>query len=104
LDEPFLGLDAAGRNDVAILLGSVVRDGLRLVLITRPEMIPDWVTHVLKMDRLRAAWQGRRDELSFSVTGLTEASYRSDHRTTPRQRRLRRPADPSQRHVDRPHR
>ncbi|HTK76924.1 MAG TPA: ATP-binding cassette domain-containing protein, partial [Gemmataceae bacterium] len=76
LDEPFLGLDAAGRSDVAILLGSLVRDGLRLVLITRPEMIPDWVTHVLKMDRLRAAWQGRRDELSFSVAGLCEAGSR----------------------------
>src|SRR5262249_10790924 len=47
LDEPFLGLDAEGREDVAAVLGGLVRERLRLVLITRPEMIPDWVTHIL---------------------------------------------------------
>jgi molybdate transport system ATP-binding protein len=63
LDEPFLGLDATGREDVAALLGNLVREGLRLVLIiTRPETMPDWVTHVLVMDRLTAAWRGRRLE------------------------------------------
>src|SRR5439155_16913243 len=60
LDEPFLGLDAAGRADVADLLGGLIHGGLHLILITRPDSLPSWVTHVLAMDRLAARWQGRR--------------------------------------------
>src|SRR5262245_22025050 len=52
LDEPFMGLDSAGRDKVAELLGGLVRQGLRVLLITRPDAIPEWVTHVLEMDRL----------------------------------------------------
>src|SRR5437764_9012584 len=33
LDEPFMGLDAAGRGEVAEFLGALIRDGLRIVLI-----------------------------------------------------------------------
>ena len=66
LDEPFLGLDVAGREDVAALLGNLLRGGLRVVLIMRPDIIPEWVTHVLVMDRLTAAWQGRRDRFLSS--------------------------------------
>ena len=60
LDEPFMGLDPAGRDHVAALLGSLVRQGLRILLITRPDAIPEWVTHVLTMDALTAHWQGLR--------------------------------------------
>lgn len=49
LDDPFLGLDAAGRADVAEFLGRLVKDGLRLVLICAPEAVPDWVTHRLDL-------------------------------------------------------
>jgi molybdate transport system ATP-binding protein len=48
LDDPFLGLDAAGRETVARLLGELVTGGLRLVLICRPEMAPGWVTNTLE--------------------------------------------------------
>ncbi|MBX9626760.1 MAG: ATP-binding cassette domain-containing protein [Gemmataceae bacterium] len=47
LDDPFLGVDAAGRAEVADLLGGLVREGLRLVLICDPEAVPRWVTDVL---------------------------------------------------------
>lgn len=42
LDDPFLGVDAAGRVEVADLLGQLVRGGLRLVLICDPEVVPGW--------------------------------------------------------------
>src|SRR5262249_20667200 len=57
LDDPFLGLDAAGRAEVEALLGGLVREGMRLVLITRADAIPPWVTHVLELDRLAAVRQ-----------------------------------------------
>ena len=49
LDEPFLGLDAAGRADVAELLHGLVRGGLPVLLVARPDDVPTWVTHVLEL-------------------------------------------------------
>jgi molybdate transport system ATP-binding protein len=62
LDEPFLGLDVAGRGEVTAILGELVAAGLRVLLITRPEELPDWVTHVLELDRLVAGFRGTRAE------------------------------------------
>ena len=49
LDEPFMGLDVAGRTEVAQILGDMIRRGTRILLITRPDAIPEWVTHVLEL-------------------------------------------------------
>ncbi len=50
LDDPFMGLDTAGRSDVAKLLGEVIATGTRVLLIARPEFVPAWVTHTLELD------------------------------------------------------
>ena len=50
LDEPFVGLDAAGREEVSLLLGELVRHGQRLIVVVRPDAVPEWVTHVLELD------------------------------------------------------
>ncbi len=39
LDDPFMGLDVAGRTEVGQLLGELVSRGSRIVLITRPEAV-----------------------------------------------------------------
>src|SRR5262249_44125480 len=62
LDDPFLGLDAAGRKDVADLVGGLIRQGVRVLLITRSDVIPEWVTHVLELDQAAIRWQGPRSE------------------------------------------
>jgi len=49
LDDPFLGLDATGRGDLAAILGDLVRKGMRVLLICRPDDIPAWVTHVFRL-------------------------------------------------------
>src|SRR5262249_55499857 len=51
LDDPFLGLDATGRDDLAALLGGLVREGMRVVLLCRPDDIPPWLPHVLRLGR-----------------------------------------------------
>ncbi|QJW93406.1 ATP-binding cassette domain-containing protein [Frigoriglobus tundricola] len=51
LDDPFIGLDAAARADFAALLGELVRDGKRVVLICRADTVPAWVTNVLELPR-----------------------------------------------------
>src|SRR5262249_12314400 len=50
LVEPFMGLDVAGRQEVTEFLGTLVHEGLRVGLITRPETVPAWVTHVLELE------------------------------------------------------
>jgi molybdate transport system ATP-binding protein len=60
LDEPFMGLDEAGRRGVATILGELIEQRTRVLLITRTDCIPEWVTHVLELDRLTVSWQGRR--------------------------------------------
>src|SRR6266542_1331200 len=74
LDEPFMGLDAARRSEVAESLGALILDGLRVVLITRPETIPAWATHVLELNRLAVRWQGARRDFRFWIVdfGLEE--------------------------------
>src|SRR5262249_5338476 len=61
LDDPFLGLDVAGRAEVAELLRGLVRQGQRVLLIARPDALPGWVTHVLALDGRGGTWQGRRE-------------------------------------------
>jgi molybdate transport system ATP-binding protein len=72
LDEPFLGLDVASRPEVADLLGELIRGGLRVLLITRDEL-PDWVTHVLELDRLVVRWQGTRADFVNRAVRAAEA-------------------------------
>ncbi|HYH68395.1 MAG TPA: ATP-binding cassette domain-containing protein [Urbifossiella sp.] len=49
LDDPFLGLDAAGREDVTAFLGRLVGEGLRLVLVCAADAVPGWVTNQLSL-------------------------------------------------------
>ncbi|MBA4188820.1 MAG: molybdenum transport ATP-binding protein [Planctomycetaceae bacterium] len=50
LDDPFIGLDTAGRADLTELLGELRRQGQRLVLICRADMVPPWVTHTFQCE------------------------------------------------------
>jgi molybdate transport system ATP-binding protein len=50
LDDPFIGLDTAGRGELDRLLGELIGHGQRLLLVVREDAIPMWVTHVLKVD------------------------------------------------------
>jgi molybdate transport system ATP-binding protein len=49
LDDPFIGLDSAGRAGLTALLGELVREGKRLVLICRADTVPAWATGVLTL-------------------------------------------------------
>jgi molybdate transport system ATP-binding protein len=58
LDDPFIGLDVAGRADLTALLGELVREGKRLVLICRADMVPAWATGVLTLGEPGASATG----------------------------------------------
>ncbi|QDU18809.1 ATP-binding cassette domain-containing protein [Urbifossiella limnaea] len=67
LDDPFLGLDAAGRADVAAFLGRLVGEGLRLVLVCAADAVPGWVSNKLTLGRRDAGTQGQKDIAPASV-------------------------------------
>ena len=52
LDDPFVGLDSAGRSEVADLLGDLIRHGLPVLLVARPDELPRCVTNVLELTGL----------------------------------------------------
>lgn len=49
LDDPFVGLDVAGRADLVELLGGLVREGQHLILVCRPDQMPEWVTNIFDL-------------------------------------------------------
>jgi molybdate transport system ATP-binding protein len=82
LDDPFMGLDVAGRADLVDLLGGLVQQGTRVLLVTRPDAIPGWVTHVLELDHLAARWQGLRSEYQPGLAPQTPSSAMPLSRTS----------------------
>src|SRR5207244_1278289 len=50
LDDPFMGLDSNGRADVEEILRELTVTGVRLLLISKVNEIPDWVTHVAELE------------------------------------------------------
>jgi molybdate transport system ATP-binding protein len=51
LDDPFIGLDSVARADLAAMLGDLVREGKRVVLICREDAVPKWVTNTLVLSK-----------------------------------------------------
>lgn len=58
LDNPFVGLDTASRNDLNGWLNQLITQGAALVLVTEPDSTPPFVTHVLCLTE--EVWSGPR--------------------------------------------
>lgn len=72
-DDPFMGIDATGRADIARLIASQIAAGRAVLLLTRPDAVPEWVTHVLVLDGGTAVWQGPRQEYQAPVEPVSAA-------------------------------
>lgn len=72
LDEPFLGLDQQGRADLIQHLDTVRQHGTRLVIISRPEFVPPWVSHVIELGRPEGYWAGPKSEWQPISTAVIE--------------------------------
>ncbi|MGL6074767.1 MAG: ATP-binding cassette domain-containing protein [Fimbriiglobus sp.] len=49
LDDPHLGLDPGARLELDCWLAELVHSGQKLLLLTRPEFVPHFVTHILEL-------------------------------------------------------
>jgi molybdate transport system ATP-binding protein len=58
LDNPFIGLDAEGRQTLHRILDAVIKEGIHLLLITSPGEIPASITHIAVLQKGGFIWQG----------------------------------------------
>lgn len=71
LDNPFVGLDTVFRAELSNWLGHLVRDGLTLMLVTEPDEIPPFVTHVVDLKQGQIRWQGATADYRTATVGPT---------------------------------
>jgi molybdate transport system ATP-binding protein len=58
LDNPFLGLDAEGRNTLHTIIDRLASQGIQLLLITNPHELPSAITHVAQLGQGRWTFLG----------------------------------------------
>lgn len=88
LDNPYVGLDTASRTDLTAWLHDMAQRGSAMVLVTEPANIPDFVTHVLRLDG-EECWAGPKEKyepvaragLSGPVPSLQTAPKQPDFAT-----------------------
>lgn len=74
IDNPFIGLDAQTREQLKRLLETLSRETLQLILIlSRPEEIPSFITHVVEVSGMRV------------LPKVTRASFQQSARPLPHQ-------------------
>jgi molybdate transport system ATP-binding protein len=66
MDNPFVGLDAAFRNELTVWLSELVSHGLTLVWVTEPNDIGPFVTHVIALRGGVVQWAGLSREYAFA--------------------------------------
>ncbi len=70
LDNPFLGLDAAGRKTLHAILDRISLKGIHLILITTPAELPHCITHVAVLEKgLLTSVCEKQDYVPIAVAG-----------------------------------
>jgi molybdate transport system ATP-binding protein len=78
LDDPFAGLDRAGRERLRVVLGEVAGEATIVIATARRDEIPSCVTHVLEIDAGNAARRVKVDRaVTEAIPFQSEPSVRS---------------------------
>jgi molybdate transport system ATP-binding protein len=72
LDNPFVGLDINFRAELTNWLGELMTHGLTLMLVTEPDDIPSFVTHVVELTGGQISWQGKKHDYQAESPALVE--------------------------------
>ena len=77
IDDPFTGLDPAFRAHLGEVLAELVAKGTQVLLATRrPEELPGWVTHLLRLESARVVDAGPRAEVLARTPGSAQSALR----------------------------
>ncbi len=60
LDNPFTGLDIAGRKVLTEIINTISAEGIHVILITTPQEMPACITHVAVLDQGRLVFSGKK--------------------------------------------
>jgi molybdate transport system ATP-binding protein len=75
LDNPFVGLDAAFRQDLSHWLGDLIHHGLTLVVAAEPDQLPPFITHVLVLEKGRMVEAGPKQNSVWTGVLPTNPSF-----------------------------
>lgn len=73
LDNPFVGLDAIFRAELTTWLGELMKHGLTLVLVTEPNDIPSFSTHIAELKNGQIQWVGPKENYSSVTPNLPDS-------------------------------
>ena len=63
MDNPFVGLDAEGRQTLHRIIDAIVAGGISIILITPPQELPNSITHVAVLENGRLVKAGKKEDL-----------------------------------------
>ena len=66
LDNPFTGLDAAGRNILHHVIDTITSKGIHIIIITQPDELPAGITHVAVLEKGRLQYSGKKENYTPS--------------------------------------
>ena len=67
MDNPFVGLDVAGRALLHSIINELASNGIHLIIITSKTEIPACITHLLKLEKGKQVYSGVRNKTDISV-------------------------------------
>jgi molybdate transport system ATP-binding protein len=73
MDNPFVGLDAEGRQTLHRIIDSIVASGISIILITPPQELPACITHVAVLEGGRLVKAGKKDAAQLPEPVVTPA-------------------------------
>ncbi|HTF30980.1 MAG TPA: ATP-binding cassette domain-containing protein, partial [Flavitalea sp.] len=74
LDNPFLGLDVAGRKILEDVITVLVGEGVQIILLTVSSMLPRFITHVAVLDHGKLIFEGTRER--YLADGIASHSFK----------------------------
>lgn len=73
MDNPFVGLDAEGRQTLHRIINSIVASGISVILITPPQELPACITHMAVLENGRLVKAGKKETAQLEASVLTPA-------------------------------
>jgi molybdate transport system ATP-binding protein len=71
MDNPFVGLDAEGRQTLHRIIDSIVASGISIILITPPQELPACITHVAVLENGRLMKAGKKEATQMAAPVLS---------------------------------
>lgn len=73
MDNPFVGLDVEGRQTLHRIIDSIATSGIAIILITPPQDLPAYITHVAVLENGRLVKAGKKQDAQIATTDSAPA-------------------------------